>query len=40
MKIPKKLFVLEMANNHMGDVKHGIKIIEKFSQITKKYPFS
>lgn len=40
MKIPKKLFVLEMANNHMGDVNHGIKIIEKFSQITKKYPFS
>jgi len=39
MKIPKKFFVLEMANNHMGDVNHGLKIIEQFSKITKKYPF-
>ena len=23
-KIPAPLFVLEMANNHMGDIKHGI----------------
>ena len=36
MKIPKKFFVLEMANNHMGDVNHGLKIIEQFSKITKK----
>lgn len=40
MKIPKKLFVLEMANNHMGDISHGLKIIEEFSKITKKYPFN
>ena len=40
MKIPKKLFVLEMANNHMGNVNHGLKMIEEFAKITKKYPFN
>ncbi len=40
MNIPKKLFVLEMANNHMGDVNHGIKIINEFGKIVKKYPFN
>ena len=40
MNIPKKLFVLEMANNHMGDVNHGIKIINEFGKITKKYSFN
>ena len=40
MKIPKKLFVLEMANNHMGDVNHGLKMIEEFAKITKKFPFN
>ena len=40
MGIPNKFFVLEMANNHMGDVNHGIKIIKEFSKITKKYPFN
>ena len=39
MKIPKKFFVLEMANNHMGDVNHGLQMIEQFSKVTKKYPF-
>ncbi len=27
----KKLFVFEMANNHMGDVSHGKKIIQEFA---------
>ena len=39
MNIPKKLFVLEMANNHMGDVNHGLKIINEFGKIAKKFPF-
>ena len=39
MKIPKKFFVLEMANNHMGDVNHGLKIIDEFYKVTKKFPF-
>ena len=39
-KIPKNLFVLEMANNHMGNVKHGIELINAFGKICKKYPFN
>ena len=31
------LVVLEMANNHMGDYNHGLKMIHEFSEITKKY---
>ena len=40
MGIPNKFYVLEMANNHMGDVNHGIKIIKEFAKVTKKYPFN
>lgn len=29
----RPLFVFEMANNHMGDVAHGIKIVEEFAKI-------
>lgn len=29
------LFVLEMANNHWGDVKRGLKIIEEFSKVVR-----
>jgi len=39
-KIPQNLFILEMANNHMGDVSHGIKLIKDFGSICKKYPFN
>ena len=35
----KPLFILEMANNHMGDVNHGLKIIREFAKVTKKYNF-
>lgn len=38
-KIPAPLFVLEMANNHMGDVEHGIKLIRAFGEVCRKYPF-
>lgn len=38
-KIPTPLFVLEMANNHMGDVQHGIKLIRAFGEVCRKYPF-
>ncbi|MGJ8620590.1 MAG: N-acetylneuraminate synthase family protein [Methylophilaceae bacterium] len=37
--IPAPLFVLEMANNHMGDVAHGIKLIRAFGEVCSKYPF-
>ena len=39
-KIPDNLFTLEMANNHMGDIEHGIKVIKAFGKVCKKYPFS
>jgi sialic acid synthase SpsE/mannose-6-phosphate isomerase-like protein (cupin superfamily) len=39
IKNTKPLFILEIANNHMGDVSHGLKIIREFSKITKKYNF-
>jgi flagellar biosynthetic protein FliP len=29
MKMPEPLFILEMANNHMGDVEHGLRIISE-----------
>ena len=34
------LFIFEMANNHMGDVEQGLKIIRAFHAIAKKYPFN
>lgn len=34
----KPLFVLEMANNHMGDVLHGKKIIKTYGKICKQFP--
>ncbi|HEY9103094.1 N-acetylneuraminate synthase family protein [Chitinimonas sp.] len=33
------LFILEMANNHMGDVRHGAAIIRAFGKIARQYPF-
>lgn len=37
--IPEPLFILEMANNHMGDVEHGIRIIREMGDVVRKYPF-
>ena len=34
----KPLFIFEMANNHMGNVTHGLAIVERFRQVVK--PFS
>ncbi|OGY07404.1 MAG: spore coat protein [Candidatus Blackburnbacteria bacterium RIFCSPHIGHO2_01_FULL_40_17] len=31
------LIIFEMANNHMGDVKHGIKIVHKFAKAAEKF---
>jgi sialic acid synthase SpsE/mannose-6-phosphate isomerase-like protein (cupin superfamily) len=36
--IPQKLMVLEMANNHMGDISHGCQIIEEFGSVCKQFP--
>ena len=35
----KNLFVFDMANNHMGDVEHGIKIIQELRCVTSEYDF-
>jgi len=37
--IPEPLFVLEMANNHMGDVEHGVRIIRAMGEVTRKFNF-
>jgi sialic acid synthase SpsE/mannose-6-phosphate isomerase-like protein (cupin superfamily) len=34
-----KLFIFEMANNHMGDIEHGLKLIEEFRKVSKAFPF-
>lgn len=36
--IPSKLFVLEMANNHMGDIAHGLETIRQFALVCRDYP--
>jgi len=35
----KPLFIFEMANNHMGDAEHGLKIIREIHQICKDFDF-
>lgn len=37
--IPEPLFVFEMANNHMGNVEHGIRIIRAMKEATDGLPF-
>ena len=34
----KLLIIFEMANNHMGDVQHGIKLVREFGSVCRKYP--
>ncbi len=33
------LFVLEMANNHMGSLDHGIRIVHEFAEALKGFPY-
>ena len=33
-----KLFIFEFANNHMGDVNHGLKMVEEFANVKDNYP--
>ena len=35
--IPKKFFIFEIANNHMGDKHHAFKIIDAFSSIAEEF---
>lgn len=34
----KPLFTFEMANNHMGDVEHGVLIVREFGKLIKEFP--
>jgi sialic acid synthase SpsE/mannose-6-phosphate isomerase-like protein (cupin superfamily) len=36
----RPLFVYEMANNHMGEVEHGIRIIHELRQASAGFPFN
>ena len=36
--IPEKLMVLEMANNHMGDLAHGFKVVSAFGDVCRQFP--
>lgn len=36
--IPNNLFVLEMANNHMGDISHGLEVIRQFGKVCRDFP--
>ena len=33
------LFVLEMANNHMGSLDHGIRIVHEFAEAVRGFPY-
>jgi sialic acid synthase SpsE/quercetin dioxygenase-like cupin family protein len=39
-KIPDRAFIFELANNHMGDVEHGIRVINEMSAISKDFDFN
>ena len=36
----EKLFILEMANNHMGSVEHGLRVINECYNVTKDFKFN
>lgn len=36
--IPEKLIILEMANNHMGDLAHGLEVISAFGAVCRQFP--
>lgn len=35
----KPLFVFELANNHMGSMNHGLRVIRSFHKISRKFDF-
>ncbi|OSM02257.1 N-acetylneuraminate synthase family protein [Magnetofaba australis] len=37
--IPETMFTLELANNHMGDIAHGIHVIQRFAEVCKPFPY-
>src|SRR5579859_3682625 len=39
-KIPPKAFVFELANNHMGDLAHGMRVINEMAAISRDFDFN
>lgn len=39
-KTIKPLFIFEIANNHMGSVNHGLKIVREFHQVARQFDFN
>jgi len=39
VKVGGSFFIFNMANNHMGDVKHGLRITREMHAVTQKYDF-
>ncbi len=37
-RIPERLVVFEMANNHMGDIEHGLHVTRRFGEVCRKFP--
>ena len=37
--LPEPLFIFELANNHMGDVEHGIRVIREFAAVARDFDF-
>mgnify|MGYP005811653615 CR=1 FL=1 len=37
--IPDWLFIFEMANNHMGDVNHGLRLIAELASVARDFDF-
>lgn len=37
--LPEPLFIFELANNHMGDVEHGLRVIREFGAIARDFDF-
>lgn len=35
----RPLFIFEMANNHMGDVNHGLRIVREFAEVARQFEF-
>lgn len=33
------LFIFEMANNHMGSLEHGLRIVHEFAQVSRHFPW-
>jgi sialic acid synthase SpsE/mannose-6-phosphate isomerase-like protein (cupin superfamily) len=38
--LPEPLFIFELANNHMGDVEHGLRIIREFGALAREFDFA